>query len=152
MKGGIEVDIFHGGEQRCFALIWPTTMNENENGVFVARIANHVFKIQDIALAETEIVADTDGGMEMHWQFKFAGLIDQNAENVVLKQAVIFGGRNAAGMVLGINGVGLFARRIGEIKRAKVSGFKLDGNAAAFLIVGHGAADKIFIAGEVGGK
>src|SRR5438128_10131202 len=103
-------------------------MNENEGSVFVARIANNVFKIQDIALAETEIVANTDGGMEMHWQFKFAGLINHDAEKVVLKQAVMFGGRYAAGRVLQIDCVGLFASGIGKIKGAKVGGFKLDGN------------------------
>src|SRR5258707_5602650 len=55
-------------------------------------------------------------------------------------------------MVLGVNGVGLFARRIGEIKSAEVGGFKLDSDSAAFLIVGHGVADKIFIAGQIGGQ
>ena len=93
---------------------------------------------------------DADGSVEMHGKPQFAGLIDHYAKDVVLKEAVIFSGRNTAGVIFGIDGLRFFARRIGKIESTKVGSFKLDGHAAAFLIVGHGVADEIFVAGEIG--
>ena len=59
---------------------------------------------------------------------------------------------NAAGAVVTVNRFGLRTRRISEIQGTEVSGFKFNRYTAMLLIVGHGAAHKFFIAGEVRGK
>src|SRR5262249_28362095 len=141
----IEVDVFDGGKEGGFAFVGPAAVYEDEGRVLVAGIPEHVFEIEDIALAEAEIIADAHGGMKVHGKLQFAGLQDHDAENVVLKETVLVGGRNAAIFVFGVDGGRLFSRRIAEIKSAKVSGFELHGNAAALLIVLHRAADEIFI-------
>ena len=52
---------------------------------------------------------------KMDGELELAGLIDEHAEDVVLKGAVFVFGRDAAGMIFGVDGFGFFARGIGEI-------------------------------------
>src|SRR5262249_7897632 len=88
LEGSIQVRVFDSSEQGCFAFVGPAAVNEDEGCVLVARIAEHVFEIEDIALAEAEIIADAHGGMKVHGKLQFAGLHDHDAENVVLEEAV----------------------------------------------------------------
>ncbi len=104
-----------------------------------------------MAVAQAEIIPDAHGAVEMDGKIEFAGLVDQDAKNVILKNAVLVIGRNAAGMIFGINGFGFFARRIAEIEAAEIGSLKLHGYAALFLIVSQSLADEGFIAGEIGG-
>src|SRR5712675_3107648 len=101
-----------------------------------------------MAIAQTEIIADAHGAVEMDGKIEFASLVDQDAENVVLKDAVVVIGRNAAGVIFGVNGFGFFARRIAEIKAAEIGSLEFHGHAAFFLVVGQSLADEIFITGQ----
>ena len=108
-------------------------MDQDESGVFVARVAKDIFKIENVALAKAEIVTNADGGVKVHGEFELAGLIDHHAENVVLEEAIFIGRGSATGMVFRIDGFGFFARRIGEVQSAEVGGFEFHGYAAALL-------------------
>src|SRR6267142_3685177 len=105
-----------------------------------------------MAIAQAEIIADADGTVEMDGKIEFAGLVDQDAKNVVLKDAVVVIGRNAAGMIFGVNGFGFFAGRIAEIEAAEIGSLKLHGYAALFLIVSQSLAHEVFITSEIGGQ
>src|SRR6267154_1383370 len=105
-----------------------------------------------MAIAQTEIIADTDGAVEMDGKIEFAGLVDQDAKNVVLKDAVVVIGRNAASAISGVDGFGFFAGRIAEIKATEIGGLEFHGYAALFLIVSQSLADEVFITGEIGGQ
>src|SRR6266699_1040277 len=100
-----------------------------------------------MAIAQTEIIADAHGAVEMDGKIEFAGLINQDAKDVILKDAVVVIGRNAAGVIFGVNGFGLFAGRIAEIEAAEIGSLKLHGYAALFLIVSQSLADEVFITG-----
>src|SRR5882762_1563321 len=105
-----------------------------------------------MAIAQTEIIADTHRAVEMDGKIEFAGLVDQDAKNVILKDAVIVIGRNAAGTIFGVIGFGFFARRIAEIKAAEIGGLEFHGYAALLLIVSQQMADEGVITGEIGGQ
>src|SRR6267154_1560377 len=105
-----------------------------------------------MAIAQTEIIADAHGAVEMDWKIEFAGLVDQDAKDVILKDTVVVVGGNAASVISGVDGFGFFARRIAEIKATEIGGLKLHGYAAFFLAVSQSLAHEIFIAGEVGGQ
>src|SRR6267378_3771727 len=105
-----------------------------------------------MAIAQTEIIADAHGAVEMDGKIEFAGLINQDAKDVILKDAVVVIGRNAAGVIFGVNGFGFFAGRIAEIEAAEIGGLKLHGYAAFFLIVSQSLAHEVFITGEIGGQ
>src|SRR5712671_1301313 len=105
-----------------------------------------------MAIAQTEIIADAHGAVEMDGKVEFAGLVDQDPKDVILKDTVVVIGRNAAGVIFGVNGFRFFARRIAEIKAAEIGGLKLHGYAAFFLIVSQSLAHEGFITGEIGGQ
>src|SRR6267154_5460370 len=105
-----------------------------------------------MAIAQTEIIADAHGAVEMDGKIEFAGLVDQDAKDVILKDTVVVIGRNAAGMIFGINGFGFFARWIAEIEAAEIGSLELHGHAALFLIIGQSLAHEVFITGEIGGQ
>src|SRR5712671_6693500 len=105
-----------------------------------------------MAIAQTEIVADAHGAVEMDRKIEFAGLINQDAKDVILKDAVVVIGRNAAGVVFGVDGFGFFARRIAEIKATEIGSLEFHGHAALFLIIGQSLPHEVFIAGEIGGQ
>src|SRR5258708_9555017 len=100
-----------------------------------------------MAIAQAEIIADAHGAVEMERKIEFAGLINQDAKNVILKDAVIVIGRNAARMVFGVDGIGFFARRIAEIKATEIGGLEFHGYAALFLIVIQSFGPEVFITG-----
>src|SRR5712672_3234675 len=105
-----------------------------------------------MAIAQAEIIADTYGAVEMDGKIEFAGLVDQDAKNVVLKDAVVVIGRNSTGVIFGVNGFGFFARRIAEIEAAEIGSLEFHGHAAFFLIIGQSLAHEVFITGEIGGQ
>src|SRR5882762_753585 len=105
-----------------------------------------------MAIAQTEIIADADGAVEMDGKIEFAGLVDQDAKDVILKDAVVVIGRNAAGVIFGVNGFGFLAGWIAEIEAAEIGGLKLHGYPAFFLVVSQSLADEVFITGEIGGQ
>jgi len=39
-------------------------VNEHEYGVLIARIAEHIFEIEYVALTQAEIIADADRGVK----------------------------------------------------------------------------------------
>src|SRR5690242_14972839 len=127
-------------------------MNQHKIDILVARVAQNVFQIQRMAVAQAEVVADADSAVKMHGEMQLSGLIDQHAKNVILESAVVVLRGYAASAVLGINGFCFFTRRIPEKKRAEISGFKLHGHAAFFLIVGERLADESLVAGQIGGQ
>ena len=57
------------------------------------------------------------------------------AEDKVLKERVLFGGRHSAAPVLVIYSCRLHLRRIREIQRAKISGFKLDRDSSVASVL-----------------
>src|SRR5882757_1172060 len=105
-----------------------------------------------MAIAQAEIIADAHGAVEMDRKIEFAGLVDQDAKDVILKDAVVVIGRNATGMIFGVNGFGFFARRVAEIEGAEIGGLEFHGHAAFFLIIGQSLAHEVFITGEIGGQ
>src|SRR6266850_44670 len=105
-----------------------------------------------MAIAQAEIIPDAHGAVEMDGKIEFAGLVDQHAKDVILKDAVVVIGRNAAGVIFGVNGFGFFARRIAEIEAAEIGSLELHGHAAFFLIVSQSLAHEVFITGEIGGQ
>src|SRR5712672_505160 len=105
-----------------------------------------------MAIAQAEIIADAHGAVEMDGKIEFAGLVNQDAKNVILKDAVIVIGRNAAGVIFGVNSFRFFAGRIAEIEATEIGSLKLHGHAAFFLIVSQSLADEGFITGEIGGQ
>src|SRR5882757_4471355 len=105
-----------------------------------------------MAIAQAEIIADAHGAVEMDRKIEFAGLVDQDAKDVILKDAVVVIGRNATGVIFGVNGFGFFARRIAEIEAAEIGSLELHGHAAFFLIIGQSLAHEVFITGEIGGQ
>src|SRR5712675_2697907 len=102
-----------------------------------------------MAIAQTEIIADTDGAVEMDRKVEFAGLVDQDTKNVILKDAVVVIGRNATGVIFGVDGFRFFAGRIAEIEAAEIGGLELHGYAAFLLIVGQSLPHEVFITGEI---
>src|SRR5712671_4194166 len=105
-----------------------------------------------MAVAQAEIIADAHGAVEMDGKIEFASLVDQDAKNVVLKDAIVVIGRNAAGVIFAVDGFGFFARRIAEIEAAEIGSLELHGHAAFFLIIGQSLAHEVFITGEIGGQ
>src|SRR5260370_15255045 len=103
-----------------------------------------------MAIAQTEIIANAHGAVEMDGKMEFAGLVDQDAKDVILKDTVVVVGGNAAGVIFGVGGFGFFARRIAEIEAAEIGGLELHGHAAFFLVVSQSLADEGFITGEIG--
>src|SRR4029077_14660143 len=148
----IGVDVFRRGQPDHFERVWVAAVNEDEFGFGVAGVAKNIFEVERVAIAQAEIIADADGAMEMDRQIEFAGLVDQYAKDIILKDAVVVVGGNAAGVVLAVNGFGLFARGIAEIEAAEVGGLKLHGHAAFFLIVGQGLGNAGLIAGKIDGQ
>jgi len=64
-------------------------MDHDERGCRVARIAKNIFEVEDVALAQAEVVTDPDGTVDMHRQMKPAALPHQITENVILKGAIL---------------------------------------------------------------
>src|SRR5260370_32938443 len=110
----------------------------------VARVAQHVFQIERIAVAEAEVIASAHGAVKMNGELQLSRLVDQHAENVILERAIVVFGGHAAGAELGVNGFGFLARRIAEEEGAEVSGFKVHGHAALFLVVSDRSASEGF--------
>ena len=111
-------------------------MNQHEFHVAVSRVAQHVLQIQRIAVRQAEVIANAHGAVKMDGEFQLSRLIDQHAKNVILERSVVFFRRHAASAKLRIDGFCFFARRIAEVQRAKIGGFKFHGHAASFLVVG----------------
>src|SRR6266404_4440134 len=105
-----------------------------------------------MTVAQAEIIADAHGAVEMDGKIEFAGLIDQDAKDVILKDTVVVIGRNAAGVIFGVNSFRFFAGRIAEIEAPEIGSLKLHGHAAFFLIIGQSLAHEVFITGEIGGQ
>src|SRR5579862_10014918 len=76
LQGSVEIDVLDGGKQSGFAFIGPAAVEKDESDVAVARIAENVFEIEDVALAEAEVIADADSAVEVHGQSELGGLID----------------------------------------------------------------------------
>src|SRR5437868_9907117 len=92
LKRSIEINVFDGGEERGFAFVRPASVEQHEDVVLVTRIAKNVFEIENMALTQAEIIANADSRVEVHGKLEPGGSIDDDTENVVLKDAVVFGG------------------------------------------------------------
>src|SRR6266849_4874927 len=105
-----------------------------------------------MAVAQTEIVADAYRAVEVNRKIEFAGLIDEHTKDVILKDAVVVVGGDAAGVIFGVNGLGFVARRIAEVEAAEIGDLELHGHAAFFLIVSQSLPQEAFIASQIGGQ
>src|SRR5712664_1306925 len=95
-EGRIGVDVFRGGQPDHFQRVWVAAVDQNEFCFGIARVAQNIFEVERVAIAQAEIIADADGGVEMDGQIELASLIDQHTKDVILEGAVVFVGRNAA--------------------------------------------------------
>ncbi len=115
LERSVEIDVFHRGEQRGFFVIRPAAVEQDERLSFVALIAQHIFEVQHVSVVQAEVIADADGAVDVRGDVQLAGLIEQNAEDVVLKCDVFLGRWDAAGVIFRVDRFGCGAWRVGEI-------------------------------------
>src|SRR5579863_2813943 len=117
-------------------------MEHDEGCTKIARVAQHAFKIHNVALRNTKIIADEGCGVNVHGQMQTTAFQNEIAENVILKGEVIFFARNAAADVALVKVRSLFASGIAEACMPKVGHFKLHGDTALASIVFQHPADE----------
>src|SRR5438128_10368950 len=87
--------------------------------------------------------------MRVDRQMQPPSLAHQEAENVILKRAVLLLAGNSAAYKTLVDVLSLLARGIAEFCRAEVGHFELHGDSALLLIVFKHAAEEAQIPGEI---